>query len=349
MTGTKQPAGVGSHPENAVFTMTALAAMVLSLWLLPLGGTASKAVLVGFWGLAVLRAGMGRVSRHDVAGGLCVLALCVWIGIGAGTMDEKIRLIGNVVLLPLGIVAGAVYGRRCILPVGLAMGVFLVFDARLILTHEGWRLNHPFLFLALVSIWAGTGDKAGKTGAILAALAVMMSQTRIAVLALLVIGVGHLRWQRAVTWLWLLPAALALVGIAALFLPRLLQTHGSGRLAFWQMFWQAWQNAPAPDRWFGFGAGRVEAVLSQLDSAASFGALHNDHFRILFETGWIGAGLWGMLWIWLVWRVRSSRAAVMILLSVMLTMITDNTLSYGHYLIVSGIAAGMAMRNADDR
>ena len=44
------------------------------------------------------------------------------------------------------------------------------------------------------------------------------------------------------------------------------------------------------------------------------------------------------------WAARHSRLAVCILLSVMTTMVTDNTLNYGHYLICTGIAAGIAIR-----
>ena len=96
------------------------------------------------------------------------------------------------------------------------------------------------------------------------------------------------------------------------------------------------------------GAGSVEEILSGYQSFASFGALHNDHFRMLFETGILGAGLWLCGWGVMLWSVRHARLAVCILFSVMLTMVTDNTLNYGHYLICCGIAAGIAARAGCD-
>ena len=44
----------------------------------------------------------------------------------------------------------------------------------------------------------------------------------------------------------------------------------------------------------------------------------------------------------MVWLVRKSRLSVCLLISVTITMITDNALNYGHYLICIGMAAGMA-------
>ncbi|HCW67801.1 MAG TPA: polymerase, partial [Thalassospira lucentensis] len=223
-----------------------------------------------------------------------------------------------------------------------ALVIYLPLASVFYLTHEGLRLNHPFLFLGLFALCSVAEGRGGRWIGGCAAIAVLMSQTRIAVLAMMVNAVGLLRLSRAKTWLVGAIAFAGLAGIAWQALPRLLMTHDSGRLFFWRQFADIWLAASDPQKWLGFGAGSVEQILSGYTSFASFGALHNDHFRILFETGIIGAGIWLSGWVAMVWLVWHSRLSVCLLISVTITMITDNALNYGHYLICVGMAAGMA-------
>ncbi len=164
------------------------------------------------------------------------------------------------------------------------------------ITHEGWRLNHPFLFLGLFALTCAMRRRArGWIGGV-AAVAVVLSQTRIAVLALMIAFVGRVRFSRAMTWLFGLPTLIAVGVMMTIWLPRLLMTHGSGRLAFWQMFWNDWQTASSARQWPGLGAGRVVSTLQHFPSVVAFVALLYYHSRILFETGFIGAILWLLVW-----------------------------------------------------
>lgn len=324
-------------------------AMGASLWLIAAGGMAAKLILLGVW-IAVLccYGYRRRFGSSFLAGALILAAMIGVIATGSGANLEKLRLIGNLLMLPVGLLVGLTIGRgslRLMIPV---LVFYLLLSSSFQMTHEGLRFNQPFLFLGLFALcsvarWRGHGGLAAASG-----VAILLSQTRIAVLAMLVNLIGMIRFSRAMTWL---VGGIALAGlgwIAALYLPRLFLTHGSGRLAFWHDFWGQWQGGSTGQRWLGFGAGAVEEILSGYQSFASFGALHNDHFRILFETGLLGAGLWLAGWSVMLWTVRHARLAICILLSVMLTMVTDNTLNYGHYLICCGMAAGIAAREGTE-
>jgi len=332
------------HPGLPVWCVVlGIAVMVVSLWLLGAGGMSAKLVLLGFW--AVVLAGYGRrisVSPGGLGALLLLAGIIMLVTLGNGVLIEKLRLIGNLLMLPVGLVAGLMFGRDCLRIMVPALVIYLPLASAFYLTHEGLRLNHPFLFLGLFALCSVAEGHAGRWIGGCAAIAVLMSQTRIAVLAMMVNAVGLLRLSRAKTWL---AGAIAFAGftvIAWQALPRLLMTHDSGRLFFWHQFADIWLAASDGQKWLGFGAGSVEEILSGYTSFASFGALHNDHFRILFETGILGAGLWLSGWGAMVWLVRKSRLSVCLLISVAITMITDNALNYGHYLICVGMAAGMA-------
>jgi|GEM_PF-856686 len=324
--------------------------MATSFWLLGAGGMLAKLVLLVFWVLVVagslrtIRLGPGLLTGLLILAGLIGL---IMFGNGAGGAgDEKIRLIGNLMMVPVGLVAGAVIGRDCLRILMPAMLFYLILSSSFYLTHEGARLNHAFLFLgffALCSVcnfghrrWLMMATATAGAGA------VFLSQTRIAVIAMLINAVGLIRFSRAMTWIAGLIVAGIVAGGVMAYLPRLVMTHDSGRLAFWKMFAEIWRDGSDGQRWLGFGAGSVEEILSQTASFGSFGALHNDHFRILFETGIVGALLWGTGWAFVILMVRQTRLAVCILLSVFVTMITDNSLNYGHYLICCAIAAGIS-------
>lgn len=341
-----------------------MAVIAVSLWALPLGGTITK-ILLFFWALAGLLGAIGRKALGlDAALALLVGAgLLGWVLVGSADMAAAVRLAGNLVILPLGLAVGMMAGQRCLWPVMVPVLVYVLIDSEFLLTSEGWRLNNPFLFLALFVMalaWRTKPNVPGETGnagflslamAVIAVGGIFASQTRIAVLAMAIVLAARIRFTHAWTWLLGLPlAGLALWAVMDT-LPRLLFTHASGRLAYWQMFWQQWWQGTAQNRWLGFGAGTIERQLQHLQTASSFGALHNDHFHMLYESGIVGAALWLTGWGMMIWLVRASRGAVYILLAVMVTMITDNTLSYGHYLLCSGLAAGVAWHaqmQADD-
>ncbi|OSQ39929.1 hypothetical protein TMES_07355 [Thalassospira mesophila] len=341
-----------------------MAVIAVSLWALPLGGTITKILLI-LWALAGLLGRLGRKALGlDAALALLVWgAISLWVLVGSADMGAAIRLVGNLAVLPLGLAVGMMVGRRCLWPVMVPLLIYVLIDSEFLLTSEGWRLNNPFLFLALFVMavaWRVKPDVSGETGnagflslalAVIAAGGIFASQTRIAVLAMAVVMAARIRFTHAWTWLLGLPlAGLALWAVMDA-LPRLLFTHASGRLAYWQMFWQQWWQGTAQNRWLGFGAGAIERQLQHLQTASSFGALHNDHFHMLYESGIVGAALWLTGWGVMMWLVRASKSAVYILLAVMVTMITDNTLSYGHYLLCSGLGAGVAWHvqmQADD-
>ncbi|MCC9624012.1 O-antigen ligase domain-containing protein [Thalassospira sp. MA62] len=318
--------------------------MVVSLWLIAAGGMVAKLILVAFWtALLIKDAGRVRLGDVHVVAVMVLTALMCIVLLGSGNWTEKLRLIGNLVVLPLGLVAGCLIGRDCLKIMIPALMIYLMLSSAFYVTHEGLRLNHPFLFLGFFALCSVSGGRAAVALGGLSGIGVLFSQTRIAVIAMIINLIGAVRFTRA--WTWLMGAiGLGLVGwLGHQMLPRLLMTHDSGRLVFWADFYDRWWAASDTQKWLGFGAGSVERILSTYPSFASFGALHNDHFRILFETGLIGAVLWGMGWIMMVWLVRGSRLSVCILASVMVTMVTDNTLSYGHYLMACGMAAGIAM------
>lgn len=320
------------------------AVMMISLWLLSAGGMVSKIVLLAFWLSILLGFGRGfRLSAMVVIGALILLAFLGLIGVGTGEGLERLRLIGNVLMLPVGILVGALIGRDAVRVMVPALVLYLLATSSFYPTHEGARLNQPFLFLGLFALASVCEPRWRGVLVVISGGAVLLSQTRIAVLAMILNLLGLLRFSRAITWV----VGLAVIGVvgwlAAEKLPRLLLTHDSGRMLFWREFADIWLAAPASRQWLGFGAGSVEAILSGYASFTSFGALHNDHFRILFETGISGALLWTVGWIVMLWHARMSRLAICILLSVIATMVTDNTLNYGHYLICAGIAAGVAI------
>lgn len=344
-TGQGKSASSTAAPLPLWLVLAGNLVMGASLWLIAAGGMEAKLILLGFW-IAVLcgfahrvRLGVGLLT-----GTLILAAFIGLIAIGNGASLEKLRLTGNLLMLPVGLLVGLVIGRDCLRVMIPVLVLYLLLSSSFQMTHEGLRLNQPFLFLgvfALCSVarWQGNWVLSGG-----AAIAILVSQTRIAVLAMVVNLLGRVRLSRAMTWL-VGGAGVVVVGwMAGHHLPRLFLTHGSGRLVFWQDFWGMWQSGSAGQRWLGFGAGAVEDILSGYQSFVSFGALHNDHFRMLFETGIAGAMLWVAGWGVMLWAVRHVRLAVCILLSVMLTMVTDNTLNYGHYLICCGMAAGIATR-----
>lgn len=341
-----------------------MAVIAVSLWALPLGGTITKILLI-LWALTGILGAMTRaVFMLDVALAALVWGgLSVWILLVSPDMGAAFRLVGNLTILPLGLAVGMMQGRRCLWLLMVPVLVYVLIDSEFLLTSEGWRLNNPFLFLALfVMAVAGhtksaAPDETLKTGfwplvvAVIAAGGIFASQTRIAVLAMVLVMAARLRFTHAWTWLLGLPLAGGALWAVMDALPRLLFTHASGRLVYWQLFWQQWRQGTAQNRWLGFGAGAIERQLQHLQTASSFGALHNDHFHMLYESGIVGTALWLIGWGMMIWLVRASKGAVYILLAVMITMITDNTLSYGHYLLCSGLAAGVAWHvkmQADD-
>ncbi|WP_114089041.1 O-antigen ligase domain-containing protein [Thalassospira profundimaris] len=346
----------GLHGGGLLPVLAQLAGMgivAVSLWALPLGGTLSKALLV-LWAVLGIVPVLGR-SGLLMDALLAVLlwgALTFWVLMAGHWGNAAGRLAGNLAILPLGLALGHMRGRVVLAPVMVPLLIYVLLDSHFMLTSEGWRLNNPFLFLALFVLALAARDSgkpalsaAGVWPGCLAGIAIIgvfASQTRIAILAMAIVLVGRVRLHHARTWLWGLPLVGAGLWGVADYLPRILYTHASGRLAYWQMFWQQWQEGSASQRWLGFGVGAIEGQLQKLQSASSFGALHNDHFHMLYETGLLGAGIWGAGWGVMIWLVRSSALAVGILLAVMVTMVTDNTLSYGHYLLASGVAAGVA-------
>lgn len=320
------------------------AVMMVSLWLLAAGGMVAKIVLLVFWFLVLIGFGRGfRLSGTVVMGTLILLAFLGLISIGTGEGVERLRLIGNVLMLPVGILVGVLIGRDAVRIMVPALALYLLATSSFYPTHEGARLNQPFLFLGLFTLASVCEPRWRGALAVVSGIAILLSQTRIAVLAMVINLVGLLRFSRVITWLVGFVAIVVVGWLAAENLPRLLMTHDSGRLVFWREFVDIWLTAPVSRQWLGFGAGSVEAILSGYTSFASFGALHNDHLRILFETGISGALLWATGWMVMFWAARHSRLAVCILLSVMATMVTDNALNYGHYLICTGIAAGIAI------
>ncbi|HAI30730.1 MAG TPA: polymerase, partial [Thalassospira sp.] len=159
--------------------------MGASFWLIAAGGMVAKLILLGFW-IAMLcgYARPVRITPGLLAGCLSLAGLTGVIATGNGASIEKLRLIGNLMMLPVGLLVGLLIGRdslRVMMPV---LVVYLLLSSSFQMTHEGMRLNQPFLFLGLFALCSVAGWRGCRLLVAGSALAVLLSQTRIAVLAM---------------------------------------------------------------------------------------------------------------------------------------------------------------------
>lgn len=135
--------------------------MGASLWLIAAGGMGAKLILLALW-IAMLCsfARSVRFAPGLLVGSLVFAGLFGVIVTGSGSSIEKLRLTGNLLMLPVGLYAGLVIGRDCLRVMMPVLVLYLLLTSSFYMTHEGTRLNQPFLFLglfALCSVVRGAG------------------------------------------------------------------------------------------------------------------------------------------------------------------------------------------------
>jgi O-antigen ligase len=130
-----------------------------------------------------------------------------------------------------------------------------------------------------------------------------------------------------------------------------------GRGVFWGATWRSWLESP----WIGHGAGSSETIVQrQLNAIQAHGYSHphNDYLRLLHDYGIIGWALWFIAFIALLRRTRrdwlravatrSSSAIIHMtaflgMLTLGLSMITDNTIVYVFVMAPLGILVGASL------
>jgi O-antigen ligase len=127
----------------------------------------------------------------------------------------------------------------------------------------------------------------------------------------------------------------------------------SGRDDLWALMTSGIRERP----FFGHGLGASQTRIEQAFSGA-IAHPHNDYLRLAFDFGLVGLALWtlGMLATFtLVLRTmpnaRSERlppAAMLGMLAMLLTMVTDNTLVYSFVLLPVGALIGMSLGASEE-
>jgi O-antigen ligase len=132
------------------------------------------------------------------------------------------------------------------------------------------------------------------------------------------------------------------------------QVNTNGRSQLWPATWSQFEQSP----WLGNGAGAAEVLTTSL----GVGHPHNDYLRLLDDYGLIGTGLWAVGVFLIVGRlirvwIRADTAgdpearlylwALLGMVALLLTMITDNVLVYLHVQGPLAIIVGMALGRAD--
>jgi O-antigen ligase len=125
-----------------------------------------------------------------------------------------------------------------------------------------------------------------------------------------------------------------------------------GRGKMWGATWESFLESP----WFGKGAG--SSAVAVFAAVPPMMHPHNDYLRILHDYGVVGFALWmSAMWcifwmIWTTWR-RSAKlksadaqihlAALLALVAILVTMVTDNTLVYSFAMFPLGILVGCSL------
>jgi O-antigen ligase len=132
--------------------------------------------------------------------------------------------------------------------------------------------------------------------------------------------------------------------------------NANGRKLLWTVTWRQFKQSPV----FGNGAGASENAVSIVSLNAD--QPHNDYLRLLDDYGLLGTSLWGLGVIVMLGRltriwVRADEAhdpesrfylwALLALVAILLTMITDNPLVYLHVQAPLALIVGVALGRAE--
>lgn len=321
------------------FVAFLLWAAVSAIWYPPTKlGAQNLVVIMGFVGLILLTA---RAGSHSF---------------------QNIHRIGRILSWSIGIAAALyMFGLANIrlelgIPVFIGPRSFPLFALITLAWHlAAWRYG------SRISFWIALGI----VGLILTALA----RTAL-VVALGMFALAQLQSGMRVRWLRFIALGLLIFGIlyALIFYYEPLRSrffeydnsfqiggtaiNVMGRGKMWSATWESFKESP----WIGNGSG--SAAIATSVAVPGMNHPHNDYLRVLHDYGLVGFTLWifgtgQMLWMtWKAWRRTDSRkapevqlhlAAFLGLVAVILTMITDNTLSYAFAMFPLGILLGCSL------
>jgi O-antigen ligase len=231
-----------------------------------------------------------------------------------------------------------------------------------------------YALFALVAIsWFTASGRYAKSGhtlwAVLATLVAALSLSRtVTVLSLMTFPLAQISprdtktWFRAAAWAG---SVILIAQLAFLYIPPIrdrftekgdqgqiagIKVSTSGREFLWDKVNKSIANAPPLAQAIGIGAGSTGIVINQQP--------HNDYLRLRHDFGYVGLSLWLSGYAWLVWAtVRAWKwadqydpqnahvplAAFMSLLTVGLSMLTDNVITYVFVMSPMGVLAGSAI------
>ncbi len=125
----------------------------------------------------------------------------------------------------------------------------------------------------------------------------------------------------------------------------------SGRLSFWRVTMQSFEDAPIWGKGAGSAEGLIESVFAEIQHA------HSDYLRILHDYGCFGMVLWLissatlLVSLWQAWRVtdqisnsaaRVYLTAILSLIAFFLDMTVDNAMVYAFVVAPLGLIVGSA-------
>jgi O-antigen ligase len=186
-------------------------------------------------------------------------------------------------------------------------------------------------------------------------LVTTLTSSRMATLALLVVPVFHPYFKGRLLWKLSAAIAVAAVGLAVFYTP-LFQHHffesgaGSvsdlfagnfkdlGRFEAWSLMWdKAWQQP-----WLGRGIGSAFDFVPTIWE--NMHQIHNDYLRIFYELGAVGLLVFATVAVWQIAALRrlisstggddartALAAALLGILAMLVTCLTDNTLLYNTF------------------
>ncbi len=226
----------------------------------------------------------------------------------------------------------------------------------------------PFLALSLADMRAGRVRGFIRYGIVLGTFLMTLSRTPTAIaLILLVLAYwGERKWINRLTSLALVLMIATVVMWSILNNERLyegyfggdsaIQYEGitintSGRATIYRIVWDSFVESP----FFGKGVGSVSETLSA--AGLEIKQAHNDYLRILHDTGLVGLLILGSIFM-LLWKElnraeryftrmhynretqRLIRASKYLMVGLLLSMITDNTIVYSHAMYPAAILFG---------
>ena len=244
--------------------------------------------------------------------------------------------------------------------------------------------NRSFaLFALLVVAWGASGwrygAKFGRILALLGSLLILLSLSRTAFAAALVIVC--LTWfnSRSVAgWSRLITTVGGAAAVAYLAVQHVRPLHDriytgdvrsvgggiainlAGRSKIWATTWHSYLTSPI----FGHGSGTADSLISRTYGSEA-GHPHNDYLRLLHDYGLVGMSLWALGYAWLLRRtwqswqrprnaaipgadrldveLRVHAAAFLSLIGVALAMITDNVIVYMFVMAPLGVLIGLSL------